>query len=588
MDDYQILSTIAKTATSKVLLARHIPTQQLYAIKQINVPKPSDDDWGAEEVVVIASDSDDDSNYDDSSSNDEHEQIHSSSQKEPQQQQQQPLSIQVPTVSSNTTPSTSSTSLNSAPEKTNSWKRKQQQQQQHSSPRGSHLGAKIASTPSPRRNNFTQSSNNVTLETAFSVKIETQCASPPSPITRKSKGISTFVEDFVNQHVESDDDQESDDDLDEQDDSNKLIYKTQNLTLSLDATHTMSDNVTGALLKNEKKLSSDNLNVFIPTSTNQTKKQVSPQVQMTMNDMIQKKKKQEMKYIQNEIHALQTIAKGPFKIYDTSTNGNSKVMEWPFGEKPKRISDEEKIETFSKYVCQMKKVIEDPKENKLCIVLEYADGGDLFSIIEYYDTHGSYGRMREEQARYYFKQVVCGVLYMHRCGICHRDLKPENILVTLDEKTKMNSTTTASSSSQTKAFTPSQNHHPVLKITDYGFCGILKKPGASSQTLFDDVVGTESWCAPEVLNRQRYDGRKADIWSLGCILFALLTGCFAFDHDDIHELHRMIEDVKIQFPSFINKETKDFILAMICKDPKQRLTIEEVYDHPWMKKGAYL
>ncbi|KAF0983670.1 hypothetical protein FDP41_007585 [Naegleria fowleri] len=569
MEGYQIVSTIAKTATSKVLLAKHIPTQQLFAIKQITVPKPSDDDWGAEEVVLVDADTDDDEyDSDSSSSNDEH--LHG-----------QPLSIIVPSSSSHP-----STTLNTCPEKTSSWKRKQQQ----SSPRNSsHLGTKTVSNPSPRRQNFAQQqqSTNIVdnLNTSSVVKIETQCASPPSPITRKSKGISNlpFVEEFVNQHVESD--ESDDDDLDEQDDSNKLICKTQNLTLSLDATHTISDNVTGALLKNEKKLSNDNFQVVIPTSTNQTKKQVSPQVQMTMNDMIQKRKKQEMKYIQNEIHALQTIAKGPYHIYETE--GNSKVMEWPFGEKPKRISDEDKIETFSKYVCQMKKVIEDPKENKICIVLEYADGGDLFSIIEYYDTHGSYGRMREEQARYYFKQVVSGVLYMHRCGICHRDLKPENILVTHDESEKTKTATTTTSQIGIP-FTPSHNHHPVLKITDYGFCGILKKAGASSQTLFDDVVGTESWCAPEVLNRQRYDGRKADIWSLGCILFALLTGCFAFDHDDIHELHRMIEDVKIQFPSFINKETKEFILSMICKDPKQRLNIEEVYDHPWMKKGAYL
>ena len=71
-------------------------------------------------------------------------------------------------------------------------------------------------------------------------------------------------------------------------------------------------------------------------------------------------------------------------------------------------------------------------------------------------------------------------------------------------------------------------------------------------------------------------------------MYALLTGCFAFDHDDIQELHKMIDRVEIQFPSFISQETRQFLLEMICKDIEKRLTIEEVYEHSWMKKGAYL
>ncbi|KAL9652594.1 hypothetical protein ABK040_000161 [Willaertia magna] len=277
-----------------------------------------------------------------------------------------------------------------------------------------------------------------------------------------------------------------------------------------------------------------------------------------------KMKRLHFKFIQNEIQALQIIQKGP-NIYNENNELN-----WPFNNTlPKKINNENIIPTFMDNICNLKKVIENEKEHLCCLILEYANVGDLFTVIEYFDNHGKNGRMTESQARFFFKQIVNGVLYLHRCGICHRDLKPENILVHFKDK-------------NAKIYFNENYLNCKLKITDFGFCGILKK--SKEITLFNELVGTESWVAPEVLNKELYDGLKADIWSLGCILYSLLTGCFAFDHDNFTILSRMIRNVEIVYPKFLTIDTIQFLQQMICKNPNQRLTVEEIYEHPWMNK----
>ena len=122
------------------------------------------------------------------------------------------------------------------------------------------------------------------------------------------------------------------------------------------------------------------------------------------------------------------------------------------------------------------------------MVLELVSGGELFDFV------ALGGKLSEAQARYFFKEMLSGLDYMHRKGIAHRDLKPENILL---------------------------DKNFVLKITDFGFCG--PNAGRDGSGLLQTQLGTSSYMAPEIHMGKPYKGSQADIFSLGIILFVILT-----------------------------------------------------------------
>ena len=126
-------------------------------------------------------------------------------------------------------------------------------------------------------------------------------------------------------------------------------------------------------------------------------------------------------------------------------------------------------------------------ERHLYVVLEYAEHGELFDYLVMKRN------LEEQQAFEFFRQIVLAIEYLHVHGICHRDLKPENILL------------------------DGQNR---IKIADFGFARWVKRGIAETS------CGSPHYAAPEVIRGTPYDGRKADIWSLGIILYALLAVCF--------------------------------------------------------------
>ncbi|KAE8782908.1 CBL-interacting protein kinase 32 [Hordeum vulgare] len=142
-------------------------------------------------------------------------------------------------------------------------------------------------------------------------------------------------------------------------------------------------------------------------------------------------------------------------------------------------------------------------KTKIYIVLEYVTGGELF------DTIVNHGRMREDEARRYFQQLINAVDYCHSRGVYHRDLKPENLLL---------------------------DSCGNLKVSDFGL-------SALSQQLKDDgllhtTCGTPNYVAPEVLEDQGYDGAMADLWSCGVILFVLLAGYLPFEDSNLMVLYK--------------------------------------------------
>jgi serine/threonine protein kinase len=195
-------------------------------------------------------------------------------------------------------------------------------------------------------------------------------------------------------------------------------------------------------------------------------------------------------------------------------------------------------------------------KTKIFIVLELVTGGELFDKIV------QVGKLSEEQARFYFRQLIEGVEYCHKLGICHRDLKPENLL--LDE-------------------------HGNLKISDFGlsslYVGDADGEGATRTELLHTTCGTPNYVAPEVLSDQGYDGKKADVWSCGVILYVLLAGFLPFDESTIVALFAKIQSADFTYPSWFSAEVRSLIDQMLVADPHARITISNIKNHPWYTSG---
>ncbi|KAK9990294.1 hypothetical protein SO802_025279 [Lithocarpus litseifolius] len=191
----------------------------------------------------------------------------------------------------------------------------------------------------------------------------------------------------------------------------------------------------------------------------------------------------------------------------------------------------------------------------LAIVMEYAAGGELFERI------CNAGRFTEEEARYFFQQLISGVSYCHSMQICHRDLKLENTL--LD----------GSSS-------------PRLKICDFGYS---KSSVLHSQP--KSTVGTPAYIAPEVLSKKEYDGKIADVWSCGVTLYVMLVGAYPFedpeDPKNFRKTLKRILSVHYSIPDYvrISLECKHLLSRIFVANPEKRITIPEIKKHPWLLKN---
>ncbi|KAF1916916.1 hypothetical protein BDU57DRAFT_450492 [Ampelomyces quisqualis] len=189
--------------------------------------------------------------------------------------------------------------------------------------------------------------------------------------------------------------------------------------------------------------------------------------------------------------------------------------------------------------------------NELYLIMEYVEGGELFSFI--HEQHG----VDELYVVHIFRQIIAALIYCHRINIHHRDLKPENILLDRDTMT--------------------------VKLVDFGMAA-LQPTGKKLTT----PCGSPHYAAPEVLKTTSYDGAKADVWSCGVILFVLLTGTQPFDYsgEDSHMkyLFRDIQMAKYVMPDKLSPEAKDLIRKILVANPKQRLGLDDIWDHPFMRK----
>lgn len=168
--------------------------------------------------------------------------------------------------------------------------------------------------------------------------------------------------------------------------------------------------------------------------------------------------------------------------------------------------------------------------------------------MDYIITHG---RLKEKLARTFFKQVVAAIEYCHSMRVIHRDIKAENLL--LDRQMR-------------------------IKLIDFGLSNQYA-PGELLKTF----CGSPTYTAPELIRRQEYQGPEVDIWALGVLLYALVCGSLPFDGNSFQELFTKILSANYFIPDYVSVECRNLISRMLVINPAERITLDMVKEHPWMK-----
>ncbi|KAH7316429.1 hypothetical protein B0I35DRAFT_354279 [Stachybotrys elegans] len=188
--------------------------------------------------------------------------------------------------------------------------------------------------------------------------------------------------------------------------------------------------------------------------------------------------------------------------------------------------------------------------SEIYLILEYVDQGDLFTFIN------TKGKLSEEVTLYFFRQIISAMTYCHAFKICHRDLKPENILITSDLQ---------------------------IKIADFGMAALHQTDTHQLAT----ACGSPHYAAPELLKNYQYRGDKADIWSMGVILYAMLSATLPFDDPDIRVMMSKTKKGHYEMPRCISPEAEDLIRRMLQVNPDRRISLKEIWKHPLVQRYNY-
>uniref|UniRef100_A0A4W6DYU2 MAP/microtubule affinity-regulating kinase 3 n=1 Tax=Lates calcarifer TaxID=8187 RepID=A0A4W6DYU2_LATCA len=186
-------------------------------------------------------------------------------------------------------------------------------------------------------------------------------------------------------------------------------------------------------------------------------------------------------------------------------------------------------------------------EKTLYLVMEYASGGEVFDYLV------AHGRMKEKEARAKFRQIVSAVQYCHQRRIVHRDLKAENLLLDAD----MN-----------------------IKIADFGFSNEF-----TVGSKLDTFCGSPPYAAPELFQGKKYDGPEVDVWSLGVILYTLVSGSLPFDGQNLKELRERVLRGKYRIPFYMSTDCENLLKKLLVLNPVKRGSLEQIMKDHWMNVG---
>ena len=184
-------------------------------------------------------------------------------------------------------------------------------------------------------------------------------------------------------------------------------------------------------------------------------------------------------------------------------------------------------------------------ETQIYVLMEYCSNGNLSEYMNSFP-------LSDNQIKFFFSQILSALCYIHGCGIAHRDLKLQNIL--LDENLN-------------------------IKIGDFGFA-------CNNNENLTDSVGSPIYIAPEILSKKAYDGIKADTWSLGVILYILLTRKIPWTATTESQLFYQIQTCSYSIPNNIDEFGRNLISSLMEPVPNIRLSAKECLSHPWFGSNA--
>uniref|UniRef100_A0A8C2X9X5 MAP/microtubule affinity-regulating kinase 3 n=1 Tax=Cyclopterus lumpus TaxID=8103 RepID=A0A8C2X9X5_CYCLU len=196
-------------------------------------------------------------------------------------------------------------------------------------------------------------------------------------------------------------------------------------------------------------------------------------------------------------------------------------------------------------IVQLFEVIET--EKTLYLIMEYASGGEVFDYLV------AHGRMKEKEARAKFRQIVSAVHYCHLKNIVHRDLKAENLLLDADAN---------------------------IKIADFGFSNEF-----TAGSKLDTFCGSPPYAAPELFQGKKYDGPEVDIWSLGVILYTLVSGSLPFDGQNLKELRERVLRGKYRVPFYMSTDCEGILRRFLVLNPAKRSSLEQIMIDKWINIG---
>lgn len=233
------------------------------------------------------------------------------------------------------------------------------------------------------------------------------------------------------------------------------------------------------------------------------------------------------------------------------------------------LADEENLEALETeirilrklrhpYIVTLKEVVTTAQQTY--IVMELLSGGELFERIV------KKGCFSEPEAAALFSQIMLSMEYLHSLDIVHRDVKPENILYIADGSND-------------------------VKLIDFGYAGVW-----SPDKPLTGLCGTPDYVAPEVLTWYDDDdkgtayGKGSDLWSLGVLLYVILSGCSPFSADAEEQLLKQVAEAKYEFYEHewkdVSDNAKDLIKRLLVVDPAQRLSMQQLLAHPWLKDAV--
>lgn len=189
------------------------------------------------------------------------------------------------------------------------------------------------------------------------------------------------------------------------------------------------------------------------------------------------------------------------------------------------------------------------EEDNYYLLMEYAENGNMLGYLN------NVGRLTETQARIFLMQLVSAIEYLHKeKNIIHRDLKAENVLL---------------------------DKYDNIRVIDFGLSNVFS---ASAPSLHSSC-GSPAYAAPEMIRGQHYTA-AVDIWSIGVLLYALVTGNLPFEDSNIRKVLHKVTHVEPMYPSYLTPNLVDLLQRLLNKNQQTRITIDGIKQHPWFLQGG--